>query len=33
MKMFSRHLLGPNNWTTFRTKPPNPPKSIIVLEK
>jgi hypothetical protein len=33
MKMFSRHLLGPNDWTTSRTEPPNPPKSMIVLEK
>jgi hypothetical protein len=33
MKRFSRHLLGPNDWTTSRTKPPNPPKSMIDLGK
>jgi hypothetical protein len=33
MKRFSRHLLGPNDWTTFRTEPPYPPKSMIDLEK
>jgi hypothetical protein len=33
MKKFSRHLLGPNDWTTSRTEPPYPPKSMIDLEK
>jgi hypothetical protein len=31
MKIFSRHLLGPNDWTTSRTEPPNPPKSMMDL--
>jgi hypothetical protein len=33
MKVFSRHLLGPNDWTTSRTEPPNPPKLMIDLGK
>jgi hypothetical protein len=33
MKKFSRHLLEPNDWTTSRTEPPYPPKSMIDLEK
>jgi hypothetical protein len=33
MKIFSRHLLGPNDWTTSRTEPPNPPKFMIDLGK
>ena len=33
MKVFSRHLLGPNDWTTSRTDPPNPPKLMIDLGK
>jgi hypothetical protein len=33
MKIFSRHLLGPNDWTTSRTEHPNPPKLMIDLGK
>jgi hypothetical protein len=33
MKKFSRHLLGPKDWTTSKTEPPYPPKSMIDLEK
>ena len=33
MKVFSIHLLGPNDWTTSRTEPPNPPKLMIDLGK
>ena len=33
MKVFSRHLLGPNDWTTSRTEHPNPPKLMIDLGK
>jgi hypothetical protein len=33
MKVFSRHLLGPNDWTTSRTDPSNPPKLMIDLGK
>jgi hypothetical protein len=33
MKVFSRHLLGPNDWTTSRTDLPNPPKLMIDLGK
>jgi hypothetical protein len=33
MKKFSRHLLGPKDWTISKTEPPYPPKSMIDLEK
>jgi hypothetical protein len=33
MKVFSIHLLGPNDWTTSRIEPPNPPKLMIDLGK
>jgi hypothetical protein len=33
MKKFSRHLLGPKDWTTSKTEPPYPPKSMMDLKK